>query len=60
MVPDVPPPPPGPSLQAAGASPIHGALPCAGTPFYVAAAMLLIGLILAQYATRSAKPAIQT
>jgi DHA1 family tetracycline resistance protein-like MFS transporter len=31
-----------------------------GTPFYVAAAMLLTGLLLAQYATRSAKPAIQT
>ncbi|NYF91725.1 TCR/Tet family MFS transporter [Tunturiibacter empetritectus] len=29
-----------------------------GTPFYVAAAMLLIGLILAQYATRKTQPAV--
>ena len=31
-----------------------------GTPFYAAAAMLIAGLLLAQYATRSAKPTIQT
>src|SRR5271170_231374 len=34
-------------------------VPTPGAPFYVAASMLLIGLVLAQYATRNPKPVLQ-